>query len=129
MSHDLPGEGMQEANERPQFTGHREGDQEVGARQELVELLVEPLAGLVSLTAGTMPVAAGAGHHVELAAGVTAVQDCSQFPGPAAFQQGHDLQLVPAHAGGEFLYVWRAARKGGPQAGKRQRGLMKRCAG
>ena len=61
----------------------REGDQEVGTRQQAVGLVLEPGLGLVALARRAMPVAAGAAHGLDLAAGVAAVEHRAQLTGAA----------------------------------------------
>src|SRR5579864_6262728 len=72
----------------------REGDQEVGTRQQAVGLLLEPGLGLVALAGRAMPVAAGPARRVDPPTGFTWVEHGSQF---AAAARGDGLQhlLVP----------------------------------
>jgi hypothetical protein len=96
------------AHEPPQFLRNGERDQEVGARHELFQLLVEPLLGLVPLTLRAMPVAARLRHHVIAATRIATVQSRAEFAGAASFQRLHDTELVAAHAIGELAAIRRA---------------------
>ena len=58
------------ASQGAQLRRQREGDQEVGARQQAVGLRLEPGFGLVLLARRAMPVAAGPAHRVRLTAGL-----------------------------------------------------------
>ncbi len=95
---------------------------EVGAGQELFQLLFEPLLGLVPLAQGTMSIATGLRQGVIRAAGVATVYRMSQLSGAAACKLVHHPELLVAHAGRVLGTVGRAIlakdlAEGGPGRG------------
>ena len=94
--------------EPPQLLRHGERDQEVWARQEFFQLLVEPLLGLVPLALRTVTVAARLRHHVITATRIAAIQGRSELPRATALQHLHHAPLVAAHAIGELRAIRRA---------------------
>ena len=58
------GDALVSAQEAAQPGRDGEGEQEIRARQQAIDLVLEPGLGLVLLTGGTMPIAAGASHGV-----------------------------------------------------------------
>ena len=96
------------ADEATKFFRHRERDQEVGTRQQLIELRLQPLFGFLSLTHGTMTVPAGTRCKMPPATIATAVEHASQFTRPATLQHGHRLELVLTHAMCVLLQVGRS---------------------
>jgi hypothetical protein len=81
-----------------QFLRHGEGDQEVRTRNLPIDLLFEPLPGLVMLALGAMAVSAGPEDVMDLAAVVT-------------FIDGHAVKLgaAPDHGLDGFPVVGRHA--------------------
>src|SRR5258705_3065702 len=85
-----------------------EGEQEVGARQQAIELVLEPGLGLVLLAGGTVPVAAGASHRVGRSAGLTPVDHASQLAGAAGADRSEHFLVLRGHRRAEALEIGRA---------------------
>ena len=83
----------------------REGDQEVGTRQQAIGLLLEPGLGLVALAGRAMPVAARAAHGVHLAAVLAAVEHRPQLAGAAGGDVAQHLLVRRGHRGPEPLEI------------------------
>src|SRR5262249_60113470 len=83
------------AGHRAQLRRQREGDQEVGARQQAIELVLEPGPGLVLLATRAMPVAAGPAHGVGPATRGAGVEHGPPRPGAARRDRTEHLLVLP----------------------------------
>ena len=79
--------------EGAQRLGHGEGEQKVLAGQLARAVPLQPLMALALLTAGTVPVAAGAMDHMPLSAPVTDVEGRTRGLGMAVGDGGDDFPV------------------------------------
>ena len=88
-----------------QLGRQREGDQEVGARQQAVGLLLEPGFRLVVLAGRAMPIAARSADRVDLPAGLSGVEHGAEFACAARGDRVQHLLVLPGHGGAEPLEI------------------------
>jgi hypothetical protein len=81
------------AQQRSQFTGNRERDDEVLHWKQLVALPGKPLVRLLLLTVGAMSIAAGPSEEVLSVAAFASVSDRSKLTGSTSSDQTNDLTM------------------------------------
>lgn len=77
-----------------QFSREREGDEEIGTLQQSLALPLEPTAGLLAVTLGTVSVAARVIAVAFAAAAIAAEAMSAEGGGTAAEEVSHDATLV-----------------------------------
>ena len=94
------------ADEAAYALRNREGDQEVMAGKQLIQVGFQPLAGLVVLACGTVTVAAGAINSVEKTALLTPVMGGTRLSGAASGDGIDDFYVLPGHVIAKALDVF-----------------------
>jgi len=95
-------------DDAPQGLGHRDGEQEVVARQQFLLLGAQPVPRLVVLTCRTVTVAAGAGQGMRGTALVAAVHGRAVGAVATVLDRAHDLLVHLGHAITVSFEVFRA---------------------
>ena len=104
----LIAQALMRAQERAQGLGHGEGEHEVMPGHLAPLLALQPGLRLGVLATWTVSVAAAAGHHMGLAAGLAVIQRAAGRRGATALDGANHLVVVSRHRFGKAREVVRA---------------------
>jgi hypothetical protein len=107
VKHGLVGGALMRADEGSEGLRHGEGEQEVGPRELLVQLMLKPLLGFMLLTLGTMPVATGMIDAVVSPTGLALIEAVAVVTTLALLDGADDLAVCERQMGVALQVFWR----------------------